>query len=136
MTEQLYRVSVTICNFLVMLRTMTLITMIMMMTRKIILILITIVNLLILDIAVIVSAAVLSHNNPFHIWLTPTSHDTQTSPNYTSTDIILIFTTTLVFLSSFRHKVLFLSLVHVLLFSFFILLNKQYLYELLYIPPN
>ena len=119
-TTRLYRDSANICNFLLTMGTTTLITLIMMMmTRTIILLLITIVNLIILDIAVIVRAEVSSHNNTSHIGLTSTPHDTLNSINYNSIDTILTFTPILVFLSSFRHKVLFLYLVHTLLLSFY-----------------
>ena len=126
MTERLCRNSVQNFNFLVMMRNMTLITIIiMMMTRTIILIMITIVNLIILEIAMIVRAEVSSQNNTSHTGITPTLHDTLNSTNYTSTDTIFTFTTILVFLSSFCRKVYFLYLVHVLLILFFLLPNKQ-----------
>ena len=120
MTERLYRDSANICKFLVMTRTMTLITLIMMiMTRTFILLLITIVHLIIIiDIAVLVRAVVSSHHNTSHTEYIPIPYDILNSTNYTSTDIILTFTPILVFLSSFRHKVLFLYLVHILLLSF------------------
>ena len=105
MTERLYRDSADLYNFLVMMRTMTLITLIMMiMTRIFILLLITIVNQIILDIAVLVRVEVSSHHNTSHTDPTPTPYDTLNSTNYTSTDIILTFTLILVFLSSFRHS--------------------------------
>ena len=121
MTERLYRVSVDIRNFLVMMMTMTLITMIMtMMTRTTItLLLIMIVNIIILDIAVIVRAEVSSYNNTSHTELTATLNDILISTNYISIDTIFPFTIILVSLSSFRHNFLFLYLVYVLLLSFY-----------------
>ena len=120
MTEQLYSDSTTNCIFLVTMRVISLITLLMMiMTRTIILLLITIVNLIILDIAVILRAEVSSHNSTSHTGLTSTPHDTLKSTHYKSTNTILPFIHILVFMSSFRHKVLFLYLVHILLLLFY-----------------
>ena len=129
MTERLYRDSTTNYNFLLTIGVISLITLIlMMMTRTIILLLITIVNLIILDIAVIVRAEVSSHNYTSHTGLTSTPHDTLNSTHYKSTNTILTFTRILVFMSSFRHKILFLYLVHILLSFYFILLFYQIRY--------
>ena len=119
MTERLYKNSTNIFNFLVMTRTMTLkIMIIMIKTRTFIHLLITMVNLIIPDIAMLVRAEVSSHHDTSQIEHTPTPHDTLTSTNYIFTDIILTFTPILVFLSSFRHKILFLYKVHIIIISF------------------